>query len=169
MRRGRRPATRDQEAEGFLDELIEAIRGVRNIRAEYEVEPGRYVPATIVAGEQSDSVAAHTAIIELLARVRPLTVHAALDEKPEQAVSVLTSRLAVYVPLAGLRDVEQERQRLQKEQADILANLERTQGLLANENFVNRAPPHVVEKEREKLGDLELRAQQISERLAGLE
>ncbi len=160
---------RDQEAESFLDELIEAIRGVRNIRAEYEVEPGRYVPATIVAGEQSDSVAAHTAIIELLARVRPLTVHTALDEKPEQAVSVLTSRLAVYVPLAGLRDVEQERQRLQKEQADILANLERTQGLLANENFVNRAPPHVVEKEREKLGDLELRAQQISERLTGLE
>ena len=45
-----------------------------------------------------------------------------------------------------------------------LANLERTRGLLANENFVNRAPPPVVEKEREKLGDLELRAQQISER-----
>ncbi len=159
---------RDREAEGFLDELIEAIRGVRNIRAEYEVEPGRYVPATIVAGEQSDSVAAHTAMIELLARVRPLTVHATLDEKPEQAVSVLTSRLAVYVPLAGLRDVEQERQRLEKEQADILANLERTQGLLANENFVNRAPPPVVEKERDKLGDLELRAEQIRERLAGL-
>jgi valyl-tRNA synthetase len=161
-------AERDGEAEGFFDELIEAIRGVRNIRAEYDVEPGRYVPATIVAGSQSDAIAAHAAIIEMLGRVRPLTVHAALDEKPEQAVSVLTSRLAVYVPLAGLRDVEQERQRLQKEQADILANLERTQGLLANENFVNRAPPPVVAKEREKLGDLELRAQQIRERLAGL-
>ena len=159
---------RDEEAEAFLDELIEAIRGVRNIRAEYEVEPGRYVPATIVAGEQSGAIAAHTAIIELLARVRPLTVHAALAEKPDQAVTVLTSRLAVYVPLAGLRDVEQERQRLEKEQADILANLERTQGLLANENFVNRAPPPVVEKERAKLGDLELRAQQVRERLAGL-
>ena len=161
-------AERDGEAEGFFDELIEAIRGVRNIRAEYDVEPGRYVPATIVAGSQSDAIAAHAAIIEMLGRVRPLTVHTALDEKPEQAVSVLTSRLAVYVPLAGLRDVEQERQRLQKEQADILANLERTQGLLANENFVNRAPPPVVAKEREKLGDLELRAQQIRERLAGL-
>ena len=161
-------AERDQEAEGFLDELIEAIRGVRNIRAEYEVEPGRYVPATIVAGTHSDAIAGHTAVIEMLARVRPLTVHATLDEKPEQAVSVLTSRLAVYVPLAGLRDVEQERQRLQKEQTDILANLERTQGLLANENFVNRAPPPVVAKERAKLGDLELRARQISERLAGL-
>ena len=84
-------------------------------------------------------------------------------------MSVLTSRLGVYVPLAGLRNVEQERQRLLKEQESVLANLERTRGLLANENFVSRAPPPVVEKEREKLGDLELRAQQISERLAGLE
>ena len=159
---------RDHEAEDFFSELIEAIRGVRNIRAEYDVEPGRYIPATMVAGAHSEAVAALTAEIELLGRVRPLTVHATLAEKPEQAVSVLTSRLGVYVPLAGLRDVEQERQRLQKEEESVLANLERTRGLLANENFVNRAPPPVVEKEREKLGDLELRAQQISERLAGL-
>ena len=162
------PGERDREAEGFLDELIEAIRGVRNVRAEYEVEPGRFIPATIAAGAQSDAVAQHTAVIELLARVRPLTVVGSLAEEPAEAVSVLTSRLAVYVPLAGLRDVEQERQRLQKEEESVLANLERTRGLLANENFVNRAPPPVVAKEREKLGDLELRAQQIRERLAGL-
>ena len=159
---------RDHEAEDFFSELIEAIRGVRNIRAEYDVEPGRYIPATMVAGAHSEAVTALTAEIELLGRVRPLTVHAALAEKPEEAVSVLTSRLGVYVPLAGLRDVEQERQRLQKEEESVLANLERTRGLLANENFVNRAPPPVVQKEREKLEELELRAQQISERLAGL-
>ena len=159
---------RDREAEDFFSELIEAIRGVRNIRAEYDVEPGRYIPATMVAGAHSEAVAALTAEIELLGRVRPLTVHAVLAEKPEQAVSVLTSRLGVYVPLAGLRDVEQERQRLQKEEESVLANLERTRGLLANGNFVDRAPPPVVQKEREKLEELELRAQQISERLAGL-
>ena len=159
---------RDPAAESFLDETIEAIRGVRNIRAEYEVEPGRYVPATIVAGAQSEAVAAHTAVIELLGRVRPLTVHAALAEKPEQAVSVLTSHLAVYVPLAGLRDVEQERQRLRKEEESVLANVKRTRGLLANENFVSRAPDQVVAKERAKLDDLELRAKQIQDRLAAL-
>ena len=126
---------RDHEAEDFFSELIEAIRGVRNIRAEYDVEPGRYIPATMVAGAHSEAVAALTSEIELLGRVRPLTVHATLAEKPEEAVSVLTSRLGVYVPLAGLRDVEQERQRLQKEEESVLANLERTRGLLANEKL----------------------------------
>ncbi len=159
---------RDREAEDFVSELIEAIRGVRNLRAEYEVEPGRYIPATIAAGAQSGAVAAHTAVIELLGRVRPLAVHAELAAEPGQAVSVLTSRLAVYVPLAGLRDVEQERQRLQKELDGVLANLNRAQGLLANENFVNRAPPPVVQKERAKRDDLTLRARQIEDRLAGL-
>ncbi len=159
---------RDHEAEGFFGELIEAIRGVRNVRAEYEVEPGRYVPAMIAAGGYRDAVAAHAPVIEMLGRVRPLAVHAALAEEPEQAVSVLTGRLAVHVPLSGLRDVAQERQRLQKELDGVRANLERAQGLLANENFVNRAPPPVVQKEREKLADLELRARQIQERLAAL-
>ena len=159
---------RDREAEDFFSELIEAIRGVRNVRAEYDVEPGRYIPATIAAGVHSDAVAAHTAVIELLGRVRPLEVCAALAEKPDKAVSVLTSRLAVYVPLAGLRDVAHERQRLQKEEKSLRTNLERTRGLLANDNFTSRAPAPVVAKEREKLADLELRVQRIAERLAGL-
>ena len=161
-------AARDAEAEEFFGEIIEAVRGVRNLRAEYEVEPGRFIPAALVAGSLRDAVAANTAAIELLGRMRPLAVHATLAEEPESAVSVLTSRLAVHVPLAGLRDLEQERQRLQKEHDEVSANLERARGLLANENFVNRAPPPVVQKERDKLADLELRAQQISDRLAGL-
>jgi valyl-tRNA synthetase len=72
-----RPA--DEQAEAQMGLMIEIIRAIRNIRSEYNVEPGKRIPATIVAGEQADLLHKHAEIIISMGRLEPeqLTLAAA--------------------------------------------------------------------------------------------
>jgi valyl-tRNA synthetase len=73
--------------------------------------------------------------------------------KPDKAVAAVISGAEVYLPLAGLIDIEQEIERLQKEAEKYQAEVERVQKKLANQGFVAKAPAHVVEEERAKEKD----------------
>jgi valyl-tRNA synthetase len=73
-----------------------------------------------------------------------------------------------YVPLAGLIDLDAERARLQKQQDETTAFITSVQKKLANENFVTRAPPEVVARERARLLELEERLGRVREQLASL-
>jgi valyl-tRNA synthetase len=70
--------------------------------------------------------------------------------------------------LAGLVDLDAERARLQKEIDNLSKQMDRSEALLANQGFVAKAPPEVIERERNKVEELQGRRQQLSERLAGL-
>jgi len=70
--------------------------------------------------------------------------------------------------LAGLVDLDAERNRLQKEIDNLSKQMERSEGLLANQGFVAKAPPEVIERERAKYEELRTRRQQLAERLADL-
>ncbi|HEY4385847.1 MAG TPA: valine--tRNA ligase, partial [Ktedonobacteraceae bacterium] len=89
-------------------------------------------------------------------------------QKPEQAMSLLAESVEVYLPLAGMLDLGKEVARLDKEIAQVQQDIARVQGKLANENFVARAKPDVVEKEREKLAGQEERLGKLQARRAEL-
>ena len=92
--------------------LMETIRTIRNIRSEYNVEPGRKIIAHIAAGEHHDVLTRYQEILVSLARLDPikLQVVPTLDEKPEQAVGqVISGGIEVYLPLAGMIDLAAEK------------------------------------------------------------
>ena len=88
---------------------------------------------------------------------------------PDQAAIVVSGEVTLYLPLAGLVDLSAERERLTKELANLSAQIEKTEKTLANEQFVSRAKPEVVAKERAKLAELRQAYAAVQERLAALE
>ncbi len=159
---------RDEAAEADMGLLMEMVRGIRNARAEYEVKPGQQLAASIAGGGRTEMLQANAEILCTLARLDParLTVASRLDA-PAKALTLVTGQVTAYLPLADLIDFEAERGRLSKELAETEAQIARTQALLQGP-FAQRAPANVVQREREKLIELEGRAARLRDRLTEL-
>jgi len=157
----------DAEAERQMASIMDVVRAIRNARAEYDVEPARRIPALIAAGDLTAAFQAERASLVSLARLDDarLTIAPELAEKPAKALALVTGGVEVYLPLAGLVDLEREQARLSKELADVEADIARAAGLLANERFVAKAPAEVVQKERDKLAAAEERKAALAARL----
>ncbi|MBN1995450.1 MAG: valine--tRNA ligase [Anaerolineae bacterium] len=162
----------DEEAEAQMSILMEIIRTIRNVRAEYNVEPGRRIIAYIAAGEYQEMLANHQEILINLARLDADALHLVpgLAQKPEQAVGqVISGGIEIYLPLAGMIDLAAEKERLQKELAQLQQRIAAGQAKLNTPNFVQKAPAEVVDRERERLADFELQAAKIQSQLQDLE
>src|SRR5690606_18696686 len=160
---------RDAAVEQEMNVLIEIVRGIRNVRAEKQVEPGRQITAILQAPAQRRRMLEDAVpYIQSLARVGQIDF---IDEgapAPEQAVAVIAGGVQVHLPLAGLVDIEQEVSRLEKELAETAQQLAAVNARLANESFVAKAPAHVVERERQRQRDLAERERLLRQRLAEL-
>lgn len=160
---------RDEWAEDHFGFLQEIIRAIRNVRSEYEVQPGRRIAAHISAGERASQVTATLPLLAALARIDAEgTLVASELPPPPQSVTIAAPGATIYLPLAGLIDFAAERDRLAKEIANIERQEQRIDGLLGNPGFTEKAPVAVIERERSKLGELHERKAQLVDRLAAL-
>ncbi len=159
----------DREAEEQMELLMEVIRGIRQIRSEMNVPPGKRAEAVIVSGvpARRETLLSNLAYVENLANCRA-EVLAELETTPEQAATAVARDVQVYVPLRGLIDVDRELARLRKELQALEKDLARVRGKLQNPNFLNKAPAGVVQKERAKEAELSSKAGALKERLAML-
>ncbi len=133
------------------------------------MEPGRRIAAELSAGEQAATLQAAKPLLVSLARLD--AEHMAIAPElpaPDKAVTLATGGVTVYLPLAGLVDLDAERLRLQKEIENLDKQMARSEGLLNNTGFVAKAPPEVIDRERAKHAELQGRRGQLAERLAGL-
>ncbi len=154
--------------EGFA-RIQDIVRGVRNVRSEYNVEPSRRIAAMFSAGDQTQSMNDNLALLANLARLDPQSVVIAASlPAPDKAVTLAYGAVTLYLPLAGMVDLDAERIRLQKEIENLQQQMRRTASLLSNPGFVNKAPAEVIERERTKHEELRVRASQLEERLAAL-
>jgi valyl-tRNA synthetase len=160
----------DEEAEAAMQVVMDAIRAIRNARAEYNVEPARRIVAQVAAGEKSDLFSAQRDVLVELARLDPnsLRIAQSLLDEPEQALTLVIGGVEIYLPLAGMVDLDAERARLAKELARIEDGVARSQKLLSNEGFTAKAPAEVVQKEQDKLSGLEDQAEKLRDRLEAL-
>ena len=159
----------DAEAEAAMNAIMEAIKAIRNMRAEVNVAPGKKVPAILlVADELQQVVAANQSYIKLMASVDELSILPAGGDKPENAMAAVTKGIEVYLPLKGLIDVEKETQRLNKELDGMTKEIGRIEGKLNNAGFLAKAPAEVVEKEKTKAQEIAVKMQAIQERLTYL-
>ncbi len=162
------PPQIDLKAEQQFDLVKQTITLIRDARNQMNVEPARRVPAIIVMGDHLAMLSEQTPLIEFLARTEKPELHQRLAQKPEKAMSLLAGPIEIYLPLAGMLDIGKELERLDKETGQARQEIERLQGKLGNQNFVSRAKPEVVEKEREKLAAQEERLSKLRARRSEL-
>jgi valyl-tRNA synthetase len=165
-----RPAEGWEEAKIAEFSLIqETVRAIRNLRTEKKVTPGRRIPATIAAGERLPIFQQQAKALCALAYIDPqgFTLVSELKEKPQDQVVLTVSGVEIYLPLAGLVDFGAERARLRSELSEVEGQIQRLEALLAGP-FGEKAPPAVVEKERQKLIAWQETAARLREQLNGL-
>jgi valyl-tRNA synthetase len=157
----------DPSAAGRFDLMRDAVIALRQIRADYNLPPGKSIDAVIVA--VPGAAEAYKVMSSTIGRLARAAVRV-VDRAPASgaAHAVLTGGSALAVPLAGLIDVEKECAKLRQELAGLekqLAGLERR---LADEKFTARAPAHVVDAERAKLEEWTARRRQLSDKVRTL-
>ncbi|HRO25292.1 MAG TPA: class I tRNA ligase family protein, partial [Promineifilum sp.] len=163
------PTLNDPPASADFELMRDLIRRIRNARAEQGVEPGRYIPAVIAAGNRQGLLESQRPILAALARLDDdALVIAAGATPPAQAITLALGPITCYLPLAGMIDLAAERTRLEKEDGELTKQIDRLSALL-NSPFAQKAPAAVVEKEREKLAALETGQAEIRERLRSLD
>jgi valyl-tRNA synthetase len=161
----------DAEAEREMESVFEIVRSVRNARVESNVDPGRFIKAIIVSGESKQALELHAQAIAALARVRPLDIVSTAEKlklKRDQAKILVLKGVEVILPLEGMVDTDAEKSRLLKEFEANQAEIARIEKLLLDESFTTKAPPAVVERERQKLSDRKDKLGKLNERLAQL-
>ncbi|MBZ0275015.1 MAG: valine--tRNA ligase, partial [Anaerolineae bacterium] len=162
------PAYLDDIAENQMTIMMDLVRGIRNLRLEYAVDPARKIGVLSAPGSYRAELEQYAYLFARLCNVAELSFLAANAPAPEEAASVVASDITIYLPLAGMIDVKAECERLTKEQGKLQEQIQRSQTMLGNEQFITRAKPEVVERERAKLAELEASAAQIAERLTAL-
>ncbi|MDD4858863.1 MAG: valine--tRNA ligase [Dehalococcoidales bacterium] len=143
----------DAPAEEIMEAVTEITRIIRNARAQYKVEPARWIEAQVYTETLADAVTPYIEAIQNLARVKPLAVIGKLRGAAagENAIVTVLKGAEVVIPMASMIDFEAEKQRIQKEIDGAQAELERLNARLSNAEFIAKAPAAVVEKERQKL------------------
>ena len=159
----------DPEAERGMNAIMDSIKAIRNMRAEVNANPGKKIPAIMLVSEDLREVVAHNdSYIKLLGGIDNLELRPLNGEKPENAMAAVVTGIEVYLPLAGLIDVEKETQRLSKELAAMEKDLQRAGGKLNNAGFLAKAPEDVITKERAKYEELSGKIEAVKKRMAYL-
>ena len=155
------------EDEVNFEMVMEAIKAVRARRAEMNVPPSRKSHLIIVTGKAKAFTEGEKFICKL-AYASGIQVTDQLPGSTDGMVSVITDNARMFMPMAELVDLEKERARMEKELANAKKQLDGQNAKLANENFVSRAPEHVVNLEREKKAKLEALIENLEDSLKKL-
>ena len=142
------------------------IIGVRQIRSGMDIKPSLALPVLLQGASALDQarVKTHNATITFLARTESVTVLNDDDEAPESATA-LVGQMKLLVPMAGLIDKDAEQARLSREIEKLSKDIQLTAGKLNNDSFVSKAPVAVVQKERDRLAEMETSLSQLNEQL----
>jgi valyl-tRNA synthetase len=152
-----------------MELLMEAIRAVRNIRAEVNVSPGKKVELLVkpTGSAEEGILRRNEEYLRRFCNTSSLTIDAQLAA-PDKAMTAIVTGVELYLPLAGLIDIGQEIARLEKELANLQAEVERVEKKLANEGYIAKAPAQVVEQERAKGDDYRDKRDKVLARIAEL-
>ena len=165
-----------------IETIKEAVRGIRNVRTEMNVAPGRKAGVYVVSEDQGilDIFTEGKLFFASLAYASEVTMVSASAEDggiagakdkagiDRDAVSVMIPGAALFIPFAELVDIAQEIERLKKEERRLESELARVNGMLSNERFLSKAPEAKIAEEKEKLAKYAQMMEQVKERLEQL-
>ena len=149
----------------FIENLKDVITQIRNVRANMNVHPSKKSKLIFVTTEYKNDIEQSKAFIEKLGFANEITIQENKDNIPQNAISIISNGMEVYIPFEELVDVEEEKKRLEDEKKKVLAEIERASKMLANPGFVNKAPEAKINEEKAKLVKYQDILKSIEERL----
>lgn len=157
------------EIEDKMALIMDVIKSIRNIRNEMKVNPGKRIKAILNSPEgKFDILQEGYNYIKDLARLKELSIEINIEEKPDKSSTSIVSGVEIILPLEGMVDLDKEIARLEKELEEVGSEIKRAEGKLANEGFVNKAPGHLVQREREKLQEFKEKKVKLQQSLDDL-
>ena len=155
----------DKDAEDNMDILKEVITSIRSIRSRMNVAPSTRCDLVVRCNDdQKLFIDEHTNLIQALAGVNNISTGKGLD-KPSQSATAVSAGMELYIPLKGLVDLEGEKTRMEKRILEIDRLLTSINAKLSNQNFLQRAPETVIEKERSNLKKLNQELEKVTANL----
>jgi len=144
----------DLSAEAEVDWVMQFVLGVRKIKGEMNIAPGKRVPILLSNVSKTDRtmLKANRHYVEFLGKAASVEILPEGQEKPESAMTLL-GEMNILIPLEGLIDKQAEISRLDKALKKTNLDVDRLEAKIGNPGFAGKAPPEVVEKERQKLTD----------------
>ena len=149
----------------FIENLKDVITQIRNVRANMNVHPSKKTKLIFVTAEYQNEIEQSRAFIEKLGFANEITIQNNKDNIPQNAISIISNGMEVYIPFEELVDVEEEKKRLEDEKKKVLAEIERASKMLANPGFVNKAPEAKINEEKAKLNKYQEMLKSIEERI----
>ena len=157
----------DPEADAELTWLIEVVSSIRSVRTEMNVPAGAKIPLLIIGAGADTGTRVESQLATLMRLARLESVDYASDA-PKGSAQIIVGEATLALPLAGVIDIEVERARLTKEIGKEDAEIEKIDRKLGNEQFVAKAPPEVIEEQRERRQAAVERRERLAAALARL-
>ncbi len=168
------PAIKSKAGDAQVLEDIEWLKsvivGIRNIRGEMDISPNKPLPALLknAGPEDRRRLTLTDGLLSKMARLESVTLLEAGEKGPASATAMV-GEMEILIPMAGLIDKDAELARIAKATDKLEKDFARTQGKLGNENFVSKAPPAVIDKEKAKLADMQLQLDKLKEQRRTIE
>lgn len=157
-----------KDEEQAVEELKEVITGIRNARAKMNVHPSKKSKLIFVTKKYANIIKESEEFLKKLGFGEEIEIRENKENIPQNAVSIVSSNLELFIPFEDLVDIKEEIERLEKEKAKVLVEKEKTDKMLSNPGFVAKAPAAKVEEEKEKQAKFNEMIKTIEERIAGL-
>ncbi|MGI6317411.1 MAG: valine--tRNA ligase [Dethiobacteria bacterium] len=159
----------DRLAREEMELVMQLIRSIRNLRSEIGIPVGKKAAVILRApAKYLNLLRQEEVFIQRLAWVEQVTFIDNAERKPSQALTALVDEVEVYLPLEGIIDLAQEISRLEKELQVVEKDLAKVVAKLSNENFLQKAPGDIIEKEKNKQEELGLKREKLLARMAEL-
>ena len=160
-----------EKEEKAVEIMKEAVRGIRNIRAEMNVAPSKKAKVFVVSNREDIRTIFENGKVffATLGYASSVVIQEDKTGIDEDAVSVMIPNAFIYMPFAELVDVEKEIERLTKEKERLEKEITRVNNMLGNPNFVNKAPEKKINEEKEKQIKYMQMMTQVEERLSHLQ
>jgi len=161
--------SKSDSAEKDMALLQEVITAIRSIRSRMNVPPSKFSDLVVRCDANQESfLTNHQVLLKTLSRLDDISMGDSI-EKPSQSATAVVQGMEFYIPLGGLVDLDQEKGRMEKRISEINRLIAGINGKLSNENFINRAPEQVVEKERSNLSKLSEELEKVTSNLEMLQ
>ena len=161
----------DLEAEKAMKRVINLVKAVRNLRTDMNVPPSKRAKLYIVS-DKEEVLSVYSNLFndyKNLAGASEIIVAETNDDIHEKVVSTVVPDASIYIPLEELIDLEKEKERLLKEEKRLISEVKRSNGMLNNQKFLEKAPKAKVDEEKEKLKDYENMLIDVRKRLSDMQ
>ena len=152
--------------EKAIEQIKEVIVGIRNVRTNMNVHPSKKSNLILITEELEEVIKQSEGFLKKLGFAEKITIQKNKENIPQNAISIVTAGIELYIPFEDLVDIEEEKQRLEKEKSKILIEKEKTDKMLSNPGFLAKAPAQKVEEEKQKLAKFNEMIATIEERIA---